>query len=186
MHDPKLQPEYFTTYKLDPTPARHTQYEGAPRGNWMVPSAPGNRADAAGRGEHHKAAAEYMHIVNSIGACMFIMFSGPNERIPEWINAVTGWDVTHEELRRTGERISNLRMAFHVREGDNPATRRVPGRMIGSPPLTAGPHAGFTIDTETMQREFLAACDWDQETCMPSRAKLEALGLEDVAHALHR
>ena len=28
MHDPKLQPEFHTTYKLDPTPGRHTQYEG--------------------------------------------------------------------------------------------------------------------------------------------------------------
>lgn len=185
MHDPKLQPEYFTTYKLDPTPARHTQYEGAPRGGWMVPPPVGDRKQATGRAEHHKAAAEYMHIVNAIGACMFIMFSGPNERIPEWINAVTGWDVTHQELRRTGERIGNLRMAFHVLEGDNPAKRRVPGRMIGDPPLQAGPLAGITLDGETMQREYLAACDWDQETCRPSRAKLEELGLEDVARVLY-
>jgi aldehyde:ferredoxin oxidoreductase len=32
MHDSKLQPEYYTTYKLDATPARHTQYEAAPGG----------------------------------------------------------------------------------------------------------------------------------------------------------
>jgi aldehyde:ferredoxin oxidoreductase len=185
MHDAKLQPEYFTTYKLDPTPSRHTQYEGAARAGWAVPPAPTNKAEAVGRGAHHKAAAEYMHIVNSIGTCMFITFAGPNERIPEWINAVTGWDVTHDELIKTGERIANLRMAFHVRDGDNPATRRVPGRLVGDPPLEGGPLAGFTIDGATMQTEFLAACDWDQETCMPSRAKLEELGLEDVAQALH-
>jgi aldehyde:ferredoxin oxidoreductase len=116
---------------------------------------------------------------------MFITFVGPNERIPEWINAVTGWDVNHAELRRTGERIANLRMAFQVREGDNPAQRRVPGRLVGSPPHETGPHKDFTLDGDTMQREFLAACDWDQQTCMPSRAKLEELGLEDVAQALH-
>ncbi|MEE8347497.1 MAG: aldehyde ferredoxin oxidoreductase N-terminal domain-containing protein, partial [Dehalococcoidia bacterium] len=67
MHDPKLQPEYFTTYKLDPTPSRHTLYEGAARTGWAIPPAPTNKAEASGRGEHHKAAAEYMHIVNSIG-----------------------------------------------------------------------------------------------------------------------
>jgi aldehyde:ferredoxin oxidoreductase len=76
-------------------------------------------------------------------------------------------------------------MAFHVRDGDNPAKRRVPGRLIGDPPQDVGPLAGFTIDSETMQREFLAACDWDQESCTPSRAKLESLGLKDVAQALH-
>ncbi len=185
MHDAKLEPEYFATYKLDPTPARHTLYHPAGRGDWNVPPALKDRADAAGRGEHHKAAAEFMHVVNSIGTCMFISASGPNERIPEWINAVTGWDTTHAELRKTGERIANLRMAFQVREGDNPAQRRVPARLMGSPPQEVGPHKGFTLDGDTMQREFLAACDWDQQTCMPSRAKLEELGLEDVAQALY-
>ncbi|OGO47169.1 MAG: hypothetical protein A2W34_04565 [Chloroflexi bacterium RBG_16_64_32] len=185
MHDAKLQPEYFTTYKLDPTPSRHTLYEGAARAGWAVPPTAKTRNEFSGRGEHHKGAAEYMHIVNSIGACMFITFTGPNERIPEWINAVTGWDVTHDELRRTGERIANLRMAFHVREGDNPAQRRVPGRLVGSPAQEVGPHKDYTVDGDTMQREYLAACDWDQETCMPSRAKLTELGLEDVARALH-
>jgi aldehyde:ferredoxin oxidoreductase len=185
MHEARLEPEYFATYKLDPTPARHTLYHGTGRGGWAIPPAVGNRTQATGRGEHHKAAAEYLHIVNSVGTCMFITFVGPNERIPEWINSVTGWDTSHAELRRTGERIANLRMAFQVREGDNPAQRRVPARMVGSPPLEAGPHKDFTLDGDTMQREFLAACDWDQQTCMPSRAKLEELGLEDVAQALH-
>ncbi|MDP2949931.1 MAG: aldehyde ferredoxin oxidoreductase C-terminal domain-containing protein, partial [Chloroflexota bacterium] len=185
MHDAKLQPEYFTTYKLDPTPSRHTLYEGGARGGWAMPPSVQDRNQATGRGEHHKGAAEYMHVVNSIGTCMFIMFSGPNERIPEWINAVTDWGITHEELRQTGERIANLRMAFQVREGDNPARRRVPGRLVGSPPLAEGPHKDFSLDTETMQREFLAACDWDQQTCKPSRAKLEELGLQDVADALY-
>jgi aldehyde:ferredoxin oxidoreductase len=57
--------------------------------------------------------------------------------------------------------------------------------LVGKPPLEAGPHTGFTLDTETLQREFLEACDWDQETCRPSRAKLEELGLKDVADVLH-
>ncbi|MGQ9573224.1 MAG: aldehyde ferredoxin oxidoreductase family protein [Dehalococcoidia bacterium] len=185
MHDAKLQPEYFATYKLDPTPARHTQYPSFIAPAWGVPLAPRERGQASGRAEHHKGISEYHHIVNSMGTCMFITFTGPNQRIPEWINAVTGWDTTHQELLKTGERIANLRMAFHVRDGDNPAQRRVPGRLVGNPPLAEGPHAGFTLDTETLQREFLAACDWDQQTCKPSRAKLEELGLADVAAVLH-
>jgi len=150
-----------------------------------VPPAPRDRNEASGRAQHHKGISEYQHIVNSIGTCMFITFSGPNKRIPQWINAVTGWDITHQELLKTGERIANLRMAFQVREGDNPVQRRVPGRLIGSPALGEGPHKGFSLDTETLQREFLAACDWDQQTCRPSRAKLKELGLEDVAEVLY-
>ncbi|MGB6836465.1 MAG: aldehyde ferredoxin oxidoreductase family protein [Dehalococcoidia bacterium] len=185
MHDPKLMPDYHTTYKLDPTPARHTQYEGAARAGWGVPPRPQEREQFAGRGEHHKGAAEYMHVVNSAGLCMFIVMAAPNDRIPEWLNAVTGWDTTTEELRKTGERIANLRMAFNVREGDIVTRRRVPERLVGRPPLEAGPHAGFTLDTATLEKEFLQACDWDLETARPSRAKLEELGLKDVAQVLY-
>jgi aldehyde:ferredoxin oxidoreductase len=185
MHEARLQPEYFATYKLDPTPARHTQYTGAIAPDWGVPRAPHDRNQAAGRGQHHKGISEYQHVVNSSGVCMFITFSGPNKRLPEWVNAVTGWDTTHQELLKTGERIANLRMAFQVREGDNPARRRIPGRLIGIPPSTEGRHKGFSLDTETLQWEYLAACDWDQQTCKPSRAKLEELGLEDVARVLY-
>jgi len=185
MHEARLQPEYFTTYKLDPTPARHTQYPSAIAPDWGVPPASRDRNEASGRALHHKGISEFQHIVNSMGTCMFITFTGPDQRIPEWINAVTGWDTTHQELLKTGERIANLRMAFQVREGDNPARRRIPGRLIGNPPLEAGPHAGVSLDAETLQREFLAACDWDQQTCRPSRAKLEELGLQDVADVLY-
>ena len=186
MHEARLQPEYFTTYMLDPTPARHTQYPSAIAPDWGVPRAPSDRNEVSGRALHHKGISEFQHIVNSIGTCMFITFAGPNQRIPEWINAVTGWDTTHQELLKTGERISNLRMAFQVRERDNPAQRRIPGRLIGSPPLEEGPHKGLTLDAETLQREFLAACDWDQQACKPSRAKLAELGLQDVADVLYK
>ena len=185
MHDPKLQPEYFATYKLDPTPARHTLYNSTPTDPWGVPAPPRDRNQASGRGPHHKGASEYMHVVNSVGTCMFIALGGPNHRIPEWVNAVTGWDTSLPEMLQIGERIANLRMAFHVLHGDNPVKRRVPGRLAGNPPLEAGSHAGLTLDVETLEREFLEACDWDRETCRPSRAKLEELGLKDVADVLY-
>ena len=123
--------------------------------------------------------------MNSAGLCFFVTMCGPNDQIHEWINAVTGWDMTIEELKEAGERIGNLRMAFEVREGNNPAQRELPGRLVGSPPLEAGPHADFALDTATLQREYLAACDWDQDSCRPSRAKLNELGLQDVAKVLH-
>jgi aldehyde:ferredoxin oxidoreductase len=184
MHDPKLQPEFFTTYKLDATPARHTQYEGATRPEWGLAAAPGERTTYAGRGEHHKGRAEYLHVINSAGMCMFIMMAAPNNRIPEWINLTTGWDTTHEEILKAGERIANLRMAFNVREGDIVTKRHVPGRVIGSPALTVGPHENVSIDTAMMEKEYLQACDWDLETATPSRRKLEELGLKDVAEAI--
>ena len=186
MHDPKFQPEYFTAYKIDPTPGRHTQYEGASNVGVKYPRAPKDIRDYTNRGEHHKGASEYMHVVNATGMCMFIMMAAPTTRFPEWINQVTDWGVTPEELQLAGERIANLRMAFEVREGNNPAKREVPARMIdaGAAMQSSGPLKDISVDMATMQRDFLAACDWDQETTAPSRKKLESLGLKDVADAI--
>ena len=187
MHDAKLQPEYWTTYKLDPTPARHTQYEGNSRyGGPEYPAAPRDFKDYAARGEHHKGASEYMHISNSTGMCQFIMMAAPTDRFPQWINAVTGWDLTGEDLQRSGERIANLRMAFTVREGDNPRQRFAPPRLWGGEGTVqkTGPLADVILDIETLETDFLNACDWDTDTCLPSREKLESIGLADVADAL--
>ena len=107
--------------------------------------------------------------------------------MPEWFNAVTGWDMDADELMVVGERIANLRMAFEVREGGNPRRRAVPTRVTGetTEATHAGPLAGVKLDTERLELDFLNACDWDINTTKPSRAKLESLGLKEVAAALH-
>ena len=185
MHDPKLQPEFYTTYKLDPTPGRHTQYEGNRRLG-KVPPAPGDFKDYTNRGEHHKGASEYMHIVNAGGMCQFVTMSANTANMPEWFNAVTGWDMSMDEMMQVGERIANMRMAYEVREGGNPRKRAVPTRVTGETTegTTAGPLQGVRLDTETLEVDFLKACGWDTDTCKPSKAKLEELGLPEVALAL--
>lgn len=186
MHDPKLQPEYHATYKLDPTPGRHTQY-GDSRRLGKIPPAPRDRRDYSGRGEHHKAASEFMHVVNSGGMCQFITSMSNTASVPTWFNAVTGWDMDLDEIMAVGERIANLRMAYEVREGGNPRRRAVPGRVTGATTegTSAGPLEGVKLDTELLETDYLKACDWDVDTCTPSKAKLESLGLKEVATALH-
>jgi aldehyde:ferredoxin oxidoreductase len=185
MHDPKLNPEYYTTYKLDPTPPRHTQYDGGARAGWNTPPRTREREAQEGRGEHHKAAGDYIHVVNSTGMCMFIMAAAPNDKIPHWINLTTGWDTTPEEILKAGERIANLRLAFTAREGDIVTKRAVPQRVFDGTVYKEGPHAGFVLETETLEREFLEAADWDAETGKPRRRKLESLGLKDVADKIN-
>jgi aldehyde:ferredoxin oxidoreductase len=76
-------------------------------------------------------------------------------------------------------------MAFNLREGINPIEDfKMPGRVIGHPPVKSGPQKGVEIDLNTMVREYLQAMDWDQMTFKPSRRRLEQLGLEDVAEVL--
>lgn len=185
MHDPKLQPEFHTTYKLDPTPGRHTQYEGNRRVG-RIPPAPRDFKDYANRGEHHKGASEYMHIVNAGGMCQFVMMAANTANMPDWFNAVTDWGMTMDEMFQVGERIANMRMAYEVREGGNPRQRLVPTRVTGETTegTSAGPLAGVKLDTDLLESDYLRACDWDVDTCRPSNAKLQSLGLADVAAAL--
>jgi aldehyde:ferredoxin oxidoreductase len=53
--------------------------------------------------------------------------------------------------------------------------------MIGEPPFKGGPNENITVDIETMIHDYLTRMDWDPETTMPSKARLEALGLVDMA-----
>jgi aldehyde:ferredoxin oxidoreductase len=185
MHDPKLDAGFAASYALDPTPARHTLWSPGKASKFpTMKQGPKDRRQTTERGPQLKAAHEQAHVMNSAGMCYFIYTMSPTDRIPEWINLVTGWHTTHEELDVAGERIANLRMAFAVKHGNNPATRPVPGRILGSPPQTAGPHEGVTIDLETMKNDWFGEAGWDTATSKPSRAKLESLGLKDVADAL--
>jgi aldehyde:ferredoxin oxidoreductase len=78
-------------------------------------------------------------------------------------------------------------MAYEVREGGNPRKRHVPSRVTGetNEATHAGPLENIKLDTERLETDFLKACDWDTESCKPSKAKLESLGLKEVAAALH-
>jgi aldehyde:ferredoxin oxidoreductase len=102
----------------------------------------------------------------------------------EFMKAATGWDLTVEEILKTGERIYNLRQSFNVREGLNSLQFEVPARMAGIPPKTSGPLKGITLDEAAMDREYVTELDWDAKTARPNKKKLAELGLDDVAKVL--
>jgi len=186
-HDPKHTFFYATGYRLDPPPGRH--FVGSELS--MAPEHPQgllprfDHRSFAGRGEAHKIGSNFNHVVVCTGMCLFVYWAFPSvEPITEFMRAVTGWDVTNDELLRTGERISNLRQAFNVREGLNPLKFKVSDRVLGIPPQKEGPLAGITVDEDTLDREYLTAMDWDPQTAKPSKKKLQELGLEEVAQEL--
>ncbi|TET16621.1 MAG: aldehyde ferredoxin oxidoreductase [Dehalococcoidia bacterium] len=186
-HDPKHAFQYATSYRLDPTPGRHfvgSELSDAPaHPSGLLPEF--DLKSFAGRGEAHKIGSNFHQAVVCTGTCLFVYWAFPNiDPIADFMRAVTGWDVTTDELLKTGERISNLRQAFNIREGLNPLQFKVPDRVLGRPPPKEGPLAGVTIDEDTLVRECLTAMDWDLKTAKPSKKKLQELGLEDVAREL--
>jgi aldehyde:ferredoxin oxidoreductase len=178
-HDPKLGVSFGITYRMDATPGRHTQGPN-PAPPDALPAM--DRKTVYGRGKYQKLGSCLYHIVNCSGICSIAFSCLPTVNIlPEYLRAITGWEVDMAELWCTGERIANLRQAFNIREGINSLQFEVPGRVIGQPPLSAGPTAGFTLDEKTIDREMLVEMDWDPQTTKPSRQKLVELGLGDVA-----
>ena len=126
-----------------------------------------------------------VHVVNAAGVCLFAYLSYDWNFIPEFLEAVTGWDLDTDECYRIGERITNIRHAFNLREGLNPIRFEVPGRLLGDPPQTEGNVRNITVDIDTQVREYCAAMGWDPDTAVPSRERLLSLGLKEVAQDLY-
>jgi aldehyde:ferredoxin oxidoreductase len=176
-HDPKLTPGLATTYLLDATPGRHTQ------GGELLAPVEMELDDVdpyaySGASENHWKLVNIMHVVNAAGLCMFGYLSYPAQCIPDQLTAVTGWAFDMDEAFKTGMRIGTMRHAFNLREGHNPLTRNVPGRLIGKPPLSEGNVKNITVDYKNLNREFLERCGWDTRTTIPSEQALRDLGME--------
>jgi len=188
MHDPRCTPGYGTTYCTDATPARHMQGGSSYlESGFVIPGIPLKQMEKyvyKGKGEIHRYMSNFSHIVNASGLCYFAVWIYGVEMIPQFIKYITGRNYTLEDLLTIGERIANLRMAFNIREGVRLSDWKVPGRMIGDPPLTTGPLKGITIDLQTLISKYCEKMGWDPKTGKPSEEKLKELGLENIAKDL--
>jgi len=186
-HDPKHAFYLATSYRMDPTPGRHfvgSELSDAPyHPSGLLPKF--DLKSFSGRGEARRIGSNFHQVVVCTGTCLFVYWAFPKtDPIADFMRAVTGWEITDDELLETGERIANLRQAFNIREGLNPLKFNVPDRVTGKPPLKEGPVAGVTVDEDTMIKEYLTAMNWDLKTAKPSKKKLLELGLTDVAQEI--
>lgn len=166
MHDPRIVGHNFAgmpsaaMYWLNSTPGKHTQAFGKP--------------------------AFMAHVRNAMGTCM-IMFDQKYADGPyttQFLNAVTGFNYTDEEVKECGDRIGTIRHVFNLREGLNPLKNFIHPRIIGRPPQEEGPLAGVELDLEAEGYWHLGQLDWDRVTTKPSREKLLKLGMVDIADEL--
>ena len=183
-HHPIIHPEFITNYASDATPGRHTLGSEEMHPPGFMPEF--DREMIKGRGPFHKRGINMQHALSCCGMCLFVYLVLPTiEVIPDFMQAVTGWDITTDELLVTGERIANMRQAFNIREGLNHRQFKVPGRILGSPPYQEGPLANKTVELEALVDDYYAAMDWDLKTGKPGKEKLRELGLDDVAQVLY-
>ena len=187
MHDPRCFPGLAISYVADATPGRHTQY-----GSWFiegdsVPPGLGNppikdKYNYSGKGEAHKYASAFGHAFNAAGLCMFASMVTPASAVPEFLTHATGRPFSFEEILEIGDRIANLRIAFNLREGiRNKEVFKLPGRIVGNPPIGGGMTKGVTVDTETQFKDYFEAMGWNPDTGVPKRDVFERLGLDFAA-----
>lgn len=108
-----------------------------------------------------------------------------NNNYVEMVKAVTGWEVTLDELERIGERIYNLERAFNCREGISRKDDHLPFR-VQKEPIPSGPSQGMYCPPEELNRlldEYYRLRGWNS-LGTPTPERLKFLDLEDVAKDL--
>lgn len=124
-------------------------------------------------------------LIDSLILCKFLrgVFGDLYGESAELVRAVTGWNVTGSELRRTAERIVTAKKLFNIREGWTPAEDTLPKRML-SEGLPAGPSPGARLPAARL-REMICAYygerGWTEDGFVPP-TRLEALGLTEWSH----
>lgn len=119
-------------------------------------------------------------VIDSLILCKFVRhcFDDFYPEAEELYELVTGWSI---DLRQAGERITNLKKLFNVREGWQPADDTLPQRVL-SEPLPTGVARGSTLSEDEL-REMIAgyykARGWSSEGVVPP-AKIAELRLDTL------
>jgi len=144
--------------------------------------------------EKVKFARKTQHLYSLMDSATFCVLAcgssfhlyGPKE-IVKMVQAVTGWDVTLEELLTVGERRVNMMRAFNAREGINREQDTLPAKFFEEP-LKGGPSETWKVDKaefEAALDEYYRQCGWDLQSGTPTRETLEKLSLAWVADYLN-
>jgi len=124
---------------------------------------------------------DYQALMDSLVICKFVGFWNDvtSEHVGSVLSAITGWDVSVEDLFQIGERVYNLERIFNVREGIRREHDLLPKRL--SAPLPEGASVGMRIakeELEEMKDEYYRIRGWDIQTGVPSEKKLTELTLQ--------
>ncbi len=186
MHNPRLLNSLAFSYAYDPTPGRHTtasidylEMAKIDKNKYIEGfSYPkGWKKEDKKKVKAQKLTTELHQIISCAGLCQFTSFFGKYPLV-EFINAYTGWDISLEELLRSGYRIQTLRQAFAVREGINFGENELPGRVTGHPPDERGPTKGISVEYKQFYRDYCKEMGWNEENGYPLKETLNKLDLE--------
>jgi len=127
-------------------------------------------------------------MADSLNLCKNTMVSMETlefDEIASIYNALTGFEMTGEDMKRAGERVINIERIFNMLCGIRKEDDTLAKRFLEEPlPEECGPSAGSVLELEPMLDEYYRERGWDVESGVPSKAKLIELGLEKYIKVL--
>ena len=137
-----------------------------------------DRFDVAKKGYAGAIYQDIQQFWNSLTWCFFYFFSGVTlgDEV-NMLNAITGWDVTPEEAQKIGERVVCMQQMFNLEMGMVPEKENVMPERLTKPHKEGGA-AGQVPPWKDILEEYWKTKDWTKG--VPSKAKLEELGIADI------
>jgi aldehyde:ferredoxin oxidoreductase len=107
-----------------------------------------------------------------------------DETLASLLSSITGFSVEPKDLYTVGDRISCLERVINVREGLRREDDQLPKRLTHEPIATGPSKGGLVNDLEKMKDEFYQVCGWDLRTGIPTRERVEKLGIPWILNGI--
>lgn len=148
-----------------------------------------------GKGNMIKWSEDFVGLADMLGVCK-LGWCYYSSTMPRLLNkgltllcrlfrAVTGVNITDEDITRAVERVNNMERSYHIRQGISRKDEVFPER-ITSEPVPEGPSKGSVHESEQMLDEYFTARGWNVETGIPTEETLTRLDLGYVADDLRK
>lgn len=137
-----------------------------------------DRFTIEGKGEFVAKFQDLMALFDSLTGCKFVVFGLGDKTVQtmaEWLNMVTGWDVTAAELLRAGARAVTLKRMYNIRCGQSRKDDVLPPRMV-SHMRGEGGAADNLPPLGRMLSDYYAYRGWN-EFGIPTEEALRDLGI---------
>lgn len=128
-----------------------------------------------GKAKWVKIFQDFTCVVNSTVNCLFTTFALGVKDYADLLSAVTGWDLTENEILKIGERIYNLERVIINRYGFDGKDDTLPRRLLAEP-MPEGPAKGHITELEKMKEEYYKLRGWVNG--VPTKEKLAELEIE--------
>ena len=143
------------------------------------------------KGAGQALSENYTAITNSLGVCFFLVQARqsqvPLELICRAFGAVTGVELTPEELLTTGRRVANIQKAFNSRLGWRREDDTICDRWLNEPQLEGMLQGRKAADhLESSKDEYYEYHGWDRKTSLQTMKTLKELDMIDIANVLER